>query len=116
MTIWVNWRGPPGEVPPAVYKGPPALPFFLAPKAVEPSDVIEIPAAMALIDWSMRPVGAEPMILIWGRADYEDVYGKRHFIEWCHQLRFSRPTDERMRAGFIQWREHNRSDDNDERQ
>jgi hypothetical protein len=113
MTIRVNFAGPRGEVPPSkyVYRGPQAIPFFLGPNAIEPSEVIEMPGAIALVDWQLSPSGPEPMILIWGRADYEDVFGKKHFIEWCHQLRFSRPDRERLRASFTQWREHNRTDE-----
>jgi hypothetical protein len=114
MTIQVDWRGPPAEVPPTkyVHRNPP-IPFFLAPKAVERSSYFEIPPAPAIVDWQMTESGPEKMILIWGRADYEDVFGNKHFVEWCHKLRFSRPgaATERMSAGFIQWREHNRTDD-----
>jgi hypothetical protein len=111
MTIQVDWRGPDGA-PPAEYSyrsGP--KPFFLAPKAIEPSDVIDIPTATALVNWSMNPITPEPVILIWGRADYEDIFERKHFVEWCHRLRLSRSGGERMRAGPIQWGEHNRSDE-----
>lgn len=115
MTIRVNWRGPSGEMPPTkyVYRGEPAIPFFLGPQATQPGEVIVIPPALKLVDWEMNPVPPEPMILIWGRADYEDVFGRNHFVEWCYRLRFSRPgaATERMRATFIQWREYNRTDE-----
>jgi hypothetical protein len=56
------------------------------------------------------PVGDEPPVFIWGRADYDDIFGSHHFIEWCYRLRFERHTGERMSAGFIQWGDYNRSD------
>jgi hypothetical protein len=78
---------------------------------VEHSAVIEMPPAGAIVDWSWSSRGDEPLILIWGRADYDDVFGKHHFVEWCYRLRFERHKGERMSAGFIQWGEHNRSDE-----
>jgi len=113
MTIQVDWRGPPYAIlePRYVYRMPPRS-FFLAPRAAEPGAVIDIPSAPALINWAMNPVHEAPEILIWGRADYEDVFGGTHFIEWCYQLRFSRPIrKERMTAQFIPWGTYNRSDE-----
>jgi len=112
MTIQIDWRGPPYAIPEPkyVYRAPPR-PFFLAPQAVEPSEVIDLPMAAALVNWSMKPVGEPPQILIWGRADYEDVFGKKHFVEWCHELRLSRTGGEKMRAGTIQWGKYNRTDE-----
>ena len=101
---------PSGPIPPDyIYRNPPE-PFFLAPKAIEPSAVIEVPSAPVLVDWALRPMGLEPMVFIWGRADYEDVLGHDHFIEWCYRLRFERHREQRMSAGFIQWGDYNRSD------
>jgi hypothetical protein len=114
MRIQVDWRGPGGKgVPPAEYEyRSHAQPFFLGPMAVEPSEVVDIPTAAAIINWSMRPLGVEPFILIWGRADYEDIFDGKHFVEWCYRLRFSRPIHkERMTAQFIQWGDYNRSDE-----
>jgi hypothetical protein len=113
MTIQVNWRGPPGPVPPHEYNYKTAPePFFLGPMAAEPSAVIDVPTAAAIVSWSMNPMGVEPFILIWGRADYQDIFGVKHFVEWCHRLRVSRPIrSERMQATTFQWGEHNRSDD-----
>jgi hypothetical protein len=111
MTIKINWRGPPGPIPPDyVYRNPPE-PFFLAPKAVEPSSLVEMPGAAALIDWGLQPIGVEPIVLIWGRADYEDVFRKPHFVQWCHRLRFERHDGKTLRAGFVQWGEYNRADE-----
>ncbi len=114
MRIQVDWQSPDrGPVPPIEYgyRGQ-ANPFFLAPKAVEPSDVIDVPSAAAIVNWSMSPVGLCPLILVWGRADYEDIFGGTHFVEWCYQLRLSRPrTSAPIRASMIQWGDHNRTDD-----
>lgn len=112
MTIQVDWRGPPGPVPPPeyVYRSPPQ-PFLVPPGGVETSAVIEVPAAVAIVNWSMSPMGVEPFILIWGRADYEDVFQQKHFVEWCHRLRLSRTGGEKMSAGTFQWGDYNRSDE-----
>ena len=59
----------------------------------------------------MSPMGVEPFILIWGRADYEDVFQQKHFVEWCHRLRLSRTGGEKMSAGTFQWGDYNRSDE-----
>jgi hypothetical protein len=113
MTIQVDWRGPPGPVPPVeyTYRNSPQA-FFLPPKAVEVGAVVEIPSAAAVVNWAMSPMGAEPFILIWGRADYEDVFCRKHFVEWCYRLRLSRTGGKKMSAECIQWGDYNRSDKN----
>jgi hypothetical protein len=109
MTVLVNWRGPIGPIPPDyVYKNSPE-PFFLAPKAVDPSAFIEITGAQSLIDYGLNPLGAEPLMLIWGRADYEDVFNRHHFVQWCCRVRFDDHKGEGLRASFIQWGDYNRS-------
>jgi hypothetical protein len=70
-----------------------------------------MPSAAAIVTWSLNPIGLEPPVLIWGRADYEDIFGRSHFVEWCHRLRLDRHDGKNMRAGFIQWGDYNRSDD-----
>jgi hypothetical protein len=114
MRIQVNWCSPDrGQVPPIdyIYRDEPT-PFFLAPKAIEPSDVINVPSAAAIVNWSMRPIGLCPLILVWGRAEYDDVFDGEHVVQWCYQLRLSRPiTGEPMRASMIQWGDYNRADD-----
>jgi hypothetical protein len=111
MTIKVNWCGPNGDlVLDYSYKKPPTQ-FFVAPQAVERSDVFEIPSARAIVDWSWHPFGDPPLILIWGRADYEDIFGRNHFVEWCYRVGFSRPYRRgRISASFTQWGDYNRSD------
>jgi hypothetical protein len=115
LTIRVNWIGPTGPIGPEYPYRMQPRPFLLAPKAVEPSDYIDMPGAQALVDWSSNPVGDSPIIFIWGRADYRDVFRRPHFIEWCYQLRVSRPIrQERMSAAFIQWGDYNRTDNDDQ--
>jgi hypothetical protein len=111
LTIQVDWHSPGSPIPlDFSFREKPAA-FFLGPGAVEASDMIEMPGAMALVNWQWNPISPRPLMLIWGRADYRDVFGKPHFTEWCYQLRLSRPVrTERMRAEFIQWGEHNRTD------
>jgi hypothetical protein len=70
-----------------------------------------MPGGQALIAWAGNPIAVAPMMFVWGRADYQDVFGGTHFVEWCYQVRFSRPIrSERLRADFIQWGEYNRTD------
>jgi hypothetical protein len=102
MVIWAKYDGPNTPVIPNFDTNFSGNIFFLAPNAVEISEIMQIPSARKLVDWGMRPVGDAPQILIWGRADYEDVFGARHFVEWCYELRFSRPDTGRMRPSFIQ--------------
>jgi hypothetical protein len=111
MRIQVHSRGPSGPIPPEyLYRDAPVN-FFLAPKAVEASNIIEIPEVKSLVDYGLNPVGAEPMVFIWGRADYEDIFEHKHFIEWCYHIRLERHRRERMQAGFIQWGDYNRTDE-----
>jgi hypothetical protein len=111
MTIRVNWCGPIGDlVLDYSYRNPPVK-LFIGPKAVEQSRFIDMPGVQALIDWSWHPIGDPPLILIWGRADYEDIFGGHHWIEWCRQLRLDRHDGRNLRANFIQWGDYNRSDE-----
>jgi hypothetical protein len=85
--------------------------FFLGPHATEVSEAIEISSAQEIIRWFLKPSGPRPIILIWGRADYEDIFGSRHFVEWCQSLGFYRPSkDHPICPRFIQWGDYNRSD------
>jgi hypothetical protein len=112
MKINVGWQGPPTDskgvpIPPEyTYRSDPAA-FFVAPNAVERSEIFTIPSAHALVDWGLNPVGMAPEIFIWGRADYEDVFGKEHFIEWCYRVRFDRHDGKKLRANFIQYGAYN---------
>jgi hypothetical protein len=85
-------------------------PLFVAPNAVEPSAVIEIgPGTVNQVINSGMPVPNRE-IIIWGRSDYEDIYGKLHFVEWCYRARFDRHKGDQLRVNFIQWGKYNRTD------
>ena len=114
MKILVHWGQASEQVPPR-YNSPPHTTkerwFFVGPGATEPGDFIDMSAApMGLINWSLHPIPPEPILLVWGRADYEDVFGKSHFTEWCYRIRPERHTNERMTVGFMQWGDYNRTD------
>jgi hypothetical protein len=109
MFVQVDWRGPPGPIPPIYEYRKPPEPMFLAPKAVEGTPFFEAPTARTLVDYGLRPLGVPPCVFIWGRADYKDVFGKPHFIEWCHKLRLE-AHDGKLRASTFQWGDYNRSD------
>ena len=112
MTVRVNWRGIEGPIPPDYVYRDNSQKVFLAPNAIESGEFIEIPGMQSLIDYGMFTAGAEPMAFIWGRADYEDIFGRPHFVEWCYRIRFERhKRGQALRAGFIQWGEYNRTDD-----
>ena len=83
-------------------------PFFIAPKAIEVSETLEMPGANALIQNGM-PFGLVPLMFIYGRATYDDIFGKCHCIEWCYRISFERHDRKALRAHFIQWGEYNRS-------
>jgi hypothetical protein len=112
MKIRTHWRGPIGPVPPEyVYPNGPSA-FFIGPNSTEYSEVIDLSGApQALVDYGFfNPGGIEPLIFIWGRADYEDSFGHPHFVEWCYRLRLERHDGKNMRAQFIQWGDYNRTD------
>jgi hypothetical protein len=111
MKICIDWRGPPTGLLDYEYRTNPVA-FFIAPKAVEPRAIVEMPGAQALIDHGLfSRLGDEPLMLIWGRADYKDVFENQHFIEWCYRVRFDRHDGKKLRVSFIQWNEHNQSDE-----
>jgi len=113
MTIQVDWRQPGGTLPVEFdypYRGFRER-FFLAPRSTEPSDFIEMPGANEIINEGMPHPGLAPMMFIWGRADYQDIFGHWHFAQWCYQVRFDRHRGARLRAQFIQWGDNNRTDE-----
>ena len=124
MTIRVRWQFVAKDIPPDyLYENSSTPFFFIAPKAIEPSTFIDIPTQgvqrlidhentteVAPIPHGIAPLAlVDPKLLIWGRADYEDVFGHAHFAEWCYEVRFERHDGKKLRAGFIQWGDYNRS-------
>ena len=111
MKICIDWRGPPTGALTYQFRSEP-VGLFLAPKATEHGAFVEMPGGQRIIDYALfSHLGVEPMMLIWGRADYEDVFGKSRFVEWCYRVRFDRHDGKELRASFIQWGEYNRSDE-----
>lgn len=123
MTIRVRWQFVAKDIPPDYLYGNSPKPFFIPPQAIEPSTFLEITGAQRLIDYYRNPpeiipipddgtsiVIIDPKLLIWGRSDYEDIFGHAHFTEWCHEVRFERHDGKKLRAGFTQWGDYNRSD------
>jgi hypothetical protein len=102
---------PDGRQEPIFDYGRGSVAFTLGPGATETSNDLDLPNARTIIDHSFSPVGDPPLYLIWGRADYEDVFGKPHFVEWCYRLRLERHDGKNLRAHFIQWGNYNRTDD-----
>ncbi len=113
MTFNVNWALIiEGQEVDYSYRGAPSK-LFIAPKAVEPTRFIEMPGVQKVIDHgAFRTVeGSAPIVIIWGQADYLDVFASKHFIEWCYEVRFERhKVDGPLSVSFNQWGEHNRSD------
>ena len=120
MTVQVNFGFFSQNPTPDISYNMASATIFLAPASVEPSAFIEIPvpSTQSVIEYSINPpeivpisteVLITPILLVWGRADYEDVFGHAHFTEWCYQVKFECPDGGKLRAGFIQWGEYNRS-------
>jgi hypothetical protein len=115
MTVNVNWRKPGGSLAENFsynYADEPQS-FFLAPKASAISEAIEIPAIHAneIINNGMPRFGETPIMFIWGRADYFDVFDAPHFVEWCFRIRFDRHDGRTLMVRFIHHGKHNRSDE-----
>jgi hypothetical protein len=97
---------------------------FLGPQAIETSVAIKVPPTYVtnVIEFenampSLASVGSNEYanlfrsIIIWGRADYLDVFDKPHFTEWCYRIGFSRPPGQKLSASsFTQCSEYNRTD------
>ena len=54
-----------------------------------------------------NPTKIEPLFLIWGQADYEDVFEDKHTTKWCYRVRLDRHDGKKLNATFIQWGGHN---------
>lgn len=111
MKIRINNQGPIGNLPPDFIFNQSAAPFFVAPNSIEQSHFIEIQGLQAPIDYGLNPIAHEPILLIWGRADYEDIFGDSHFVEWCYRIRVESHKGGDLGVSFIQWGEYNRSDE-----
>jgi hypothetical protein len=98
---------------PATYEySPTIMDFFLAPDAIATSEPIEINSIRIVIEDGMKLLGKRPVCYIFGRADYEDVFGVPHWIEWCNKINVSAPDGKKLVISFTQWGEYNRSDVN----
>jgi hypothetical protein len=89
---------------------------FVGPNSIQTSKSIEmgIGAAMEVIKVECRIPGSSishPLLIIWGRADYRDVFDKPHFVEWCYRIGFARAPGQKLSAAFTQWGEYNRTDE-----
>jgi hypothetical protein len=114
MKLQVHCRGPGGSLAADfAYDYPEATtPFFVAPHAVESSEVIEISGINDLIkNGTAGAVGAAPVMFVYGRADYEDVFGKSHYIQWCYRIRPDRHDGKKLRVSLIQSGSYNHSDE-----
>lgn len=113
MTVWVRHGKSARHIPHDYANGPTVEGrMFIAPQAAESSDVVAMLEARSLIDWTFEERdGAPPLVLIWGRADYEDVFGEKHFVEWCYRVRLLAPDKKMLRAEFIQYGDFNRTDE-----
>jgi hypothetical protein len=85
--------------------------IFVAPHSETLGEVVEMPGLGSLIQGGLPELTIVPLMLIWGRADYDDIFGKSHFIEWCYRVRPENHRGERLRVSFIQWGNYNRSDE-----
>ena len=95
-----------GEKVPEDFSAIVDTPFFVPPQAEDGSTFIEIPHANGEIDVTKETTG----IFVYGRAEYDDVFGNPHWIEWCKELRFERHGTDRTTASFVQKGRHNRAD------
>jgi hypothetical protein len=110
MHIYVDWRAP-GETREIGFYRTASSVFFIGPNAIEPSEFLELHGLNALIQNGEAGIlGPIPPMLIWGRAEYEDVFGQVHFFDWCYRIRPECHRGERLRVGFVQWGEYNGSD------
>ena len=118
LRVAIDWTHCNGELPdgfPHAYRQK-AVPLFLGPHATEKTETIDIGPGLAnqVIDDANGAIGWEKrnaQIYVWGRADYEDVFGGKHFSEFCYRAHFSSQDGNRIEVTFLQWGEHNRTDD-----
>lgn len=113
MRIQVAWRLiEEGDEVDYTYDSDPSN-LFISGKGIEASDYLEIPSAQVIIDSAVTGKAEynKPKIIIWGKADYIDIFEYNHFIKWCYKMRLERHKSGRhLSASFIQWGEYNQSD------
>ncbi|MGH6872967.1 MAG: hypothetical protein ACREHE_15835 [Rhizomicrobium sp.] len=88
--------------------------FFVAPNSVEPSEFIEMPGLNALIQngFAGTVTHPAPRRLIWGTAEYNDIFGTKHWLRWCYRIRASRPNPgQGLKISLIQWGDYNAASD-----
>jgi hypothetical protein len=109
MSILVNWTHWSGETLTGIGEYGEIQPtkMFLGPNATEWSEAISIPGNVA----TAALKGTET-INIWGRVDYEDIFGDTdpHFTEWCYRLQFTDAGHE-ISIQFVAFSDYNRSDE-----
>jgi len=117
MHVWVNWCLNKGMLSigfPYDFKSSYGQRFFLAPKAIEGSEFIEIPANdvdEAIQASSEGGEGTKKQIYIWGMVTYYDIFGqKQHFTKFCYRVDFGAAEGKHIRARFVQWGSNNRTD------
>ena len=109
MVTETHWTLHPGDLPqdfPYDYPGG-VKPLFIGPKAIVGGEAFELSRSNEAINNGME---GGPSLYIWGRAGYDDVFGKRHFVRWCHRVRFHRFDGGRLKADYIQYGDYNDSD------
>lgn len=111
MTIKVGWCGPGTQIKIGDFDDDAERPLFIGPQSTTMSDPVIMTGITAIIEHSMNPIGPAPQLLIWGRADYKDVFGKAHWSQWCFRAIPSRPvSSQRLEVHFIQANEYNQTD------
>jgi hypothetical protein len=92
--------------------------LFVGGNAVQLSRKVEcaIGAAMQVVMLAngtpLKGGFSNPILLIWGRADYWDIFCKGHSVEWCYQIGFTLTKAKELIATFTQYGEHNRAYEN----
>lgn len=95
MIVCTNWTHQAGDLAPdfAYEDGKPET-MFLGPRSIMPSNVICIPP-----DVIRAAIADETRIYIWGRTEYEDIFGQSHWMRFCYRLHV-----EDIRAERFGWR------------
>jgi hypothetical protein len=98
------------------YKESPG-PFFVGANAVQLSKKIEVATdsvlqvVMLANGTPLKGASSNPLLLVWGRADYWDIFDKGHSMEWCYKIGVAAP-ERKLIATFTQYGEYNRAYEN----